>query len=155
MRKLFSISLMIWIFANICAQEPEFLFANNLRDTVNLKIDYSQAGIHYLGSRVARKVLLLQDTYTYVERGTLTAPGDKIIIKKPDIYYSIKKLNNYYKKEVKKGTIDQKQAANNLTSAIDKSYSIFYEDTEKFESYLRSKKKPEEIQKAFDLIKLY
>jgi hypothetical protein len=155
MRKIFSIMFLLCAYATTYAQEPEFLFANNLKDTLRLKIDYSLSGTHVLGSDVARKMLLLQETYTYVERGTLMAPGDKTIIKKPDIYYSVKKLNTYYKKAVKKGIVDQQQAAKNLTSAVDKSYSIFYEDTQQFEEYLRSKKKPEDIQKAFDIIKLY
>jgi hypothetical protein len=155
MRKMFSIVLFLCTFSGIYAQTPEFLFMNNLKDTLRLKIDYANAGTHALGSEVARKMLLLQETYTYMERGTLMAPGDKTIVKKPDIYYSVKKLNNYYKKAVKKGTIDEKQAAKNLTSAVDKSYSIFYEDTKKFEEYLRAQKNPEDIQKAFDLIQLY
>jgi hypothetical protein len=155
MRKLFSIVLFMFSFSAIYAQSQEFLFMNNLKDTLRLKIDYANAGTHVLGSEVARKMLLLQDTYTYVERGTLMAPGDKTIVKKPDIYYSVKKLNNYYKKAVKKGTIDEKQAAKNLISVVDKSYSIFYEDTKDFEKYLKAQKKPEDIQKAFDLIQLY
>jgi hypothetical protein len=155
MRKLFSIALFLCVFSGIYAQQPDFLFANNLKDTLSAKVDYAYAGTHILGTQVARKLLLLHETYTYVESGTLTAPGDKTIVKKPDIYYSIKKLNNYYKKAVKKGIIDQKQAAKNLTSAIDKSYSMFYEDTQKFEEYVRAQKKPEDIQKAFDQVKLY
>ncbi len=155
MRKLFSFVLLFCTLTTSYAQEPEFLFVNNLKDTLRLKIDYTQAGSHVLGNEVARKMMLLQETYTYVERGTLMAPGDKTIIKKPDIYYSVKKLNKYYKKAVKKGIVDEDQAAKNLTSAVEKSYSIFYEDTEKFEQYLRSKKKPEDIQKAFDSLQLY
>jgi len=155
MRKIFSIALFLCAFASIKAQTAEYLFANNLRDTANLKIDYTNSGNHVLGSNVARKMLLLQETYTYVERGTLTAPGDKTIVKKGDIYYAVKKLNVYYKKAVKIGTIDPKEAAAKLTAVIDKSYSMFYEDTKKFEDFIRTQKEPEDIQKAFDLVKLY
>jgi len=155
MRKLFSVALFLCALVSTYAQEPEFLFTNNLKDTLRLKIDYTHSGIHILGPEVARKMMLLQETYTYVERGTLMAPGDKTIIKKPDIYYSVKKLNAYYKKAVKKGSVDETQATKNLTSAVEKSFSIFYEDTQKFEEYLRTQKKPEDIQKAFDKIELY
>jgi hypothetical protein len=155
MRKILSVALFLCAIGSVMAQSNEFLFANNLKDTLNLKIDYSISGNHVLGSNVARKMLLLQETYTFVERGTLTAPGDKTIVKKADIYYAVKKLNVYYKKAVKVGTIDSKEAAVKLTAVIDKSYSMFYEDTKKFEEYIRTQKKPEDIQKAFDLVKLY
>ena len=155
MRKLFSVALLLCALSTVYTQDAEFLFANNLKDTLRAKVDYTHAGIHILGPEVARKMLLLQETYTYIERGTLMAPGDKVIIKKPDIYYSVKKLNTYYRKAVKKGTVTSEQAAKNLTSCIEKSYSIFYEDTQKFEEFIRTKKKPEDIQKAFDSIKLY
>jgi len=155
MRKLFSIALLLCALMSAKAQDSEYLFANNLKDTANLKIDYSTAGTHVLGSNVARKMLLLQETYTYIERGTLTAPGDKVVVKKGDIYYAVKKLNVYYKKAVKIGTIDSKEAANKLIASIDKAYSMFYEDTKKFEAYIREQKEAEDIQKAFDLVKLY
>ncbi len=155
MRKLISIALLLCGFISTNAQDSEYLFANNLKDTLNLKIDYSNAGTHALGSNVARKMLLLQETYTYIERGTLTAPGDKVIIKKGDIYFAVKKLNVYYKKAAKIGAIDPKEAANKLITVIDKGYSMFYEDTKKFEDYISKQKKAEDIQKAFDLVKLY
>jgi hypothetical protein len=155
MRKSFTIVVLLCAFATIHAQETEFSFRNNLKDTLKLTIDYANSGNHALGGEVARKFLLMKETYTYVEAGTPMAPGDKTIIKKPDIYYAVKKLNAYYKKAVKKGLIDQEKAAKNMISVVEKSFSIFYEDTKKFEEYIRTIKNPEDIQKAFDNIKLF
>jgi hypothetical protein len=154
MRRSFTLLILVFAFYAANAQDPEFRFRNNLADTIREKVDYSMAGPHALGSDISRKLLLIQETYTHVQKGTLTAPGDKTIVKKPDIYYSVKKLNAYYKKAVKKGLVDQQVAVKNLTSALEKSYSIYYQDTRKFEEYLRTKKTPEDIQKAFDQITL-
>ncbi len=155
MRKSLTIALFLCAFAAIRAQETEFSFRNNLKDTLKLSIDYIHSGSHVFGGEVARKLLLMKETYTYIEAGTPMAPGDKTIIKKPDIYYAVKKLNAYYKKAVKKGLINEELAAKNLISVIEKSFSIFYEDTKEFEEYIRTKKNPEDIQKAFDNIKLF
>ncbi|MCB8995320.1 MAG: hypothetical protein H6538_06920 [Bacteroidales bacterium] len=156
MRRIIAVALFLGAFVGLYAQnQTEFMFLNNLKDTARVKIDYSNLGVNPLGPEVARKMYLLQNTYTYVERGTLTAPGDKTIVKKPDIYYSVKKLYNYYKKSVKKGTIKDTDASKQLIQVINKSYSMFYEDTQKFEDYLRTMKKPEDIQKAFDMVSLY
>jgi hypothetical protein len=155
MRKLFSIALFFFAISGIYAQDPEFYFSNNLEDTINAKIDYSQAGTHVLGPLVARKMMLFQATYTYIEKGTLVNPGDKTLIKKPEIYFSVKKLNNFYKKSVKKGVIDKDKAAKDFTSVIDKSYCMMYGNSADFEKYIKSQKKPEDIQKAFDMVKLY
>jgi len=155
MRKLISVSLFLCLLSTIYAQDSEFLFENNLGDTLRYKINYAYAGTHTLGPEVARKMMLLQETFTHIEKGTSMSPGDKTIVTKPEIFYAVKKLNTYYKKAVKKGVIDEKQAAKNMISAVDKSFSILYQDNEKFEAYLKSQKKPEAIQKAFDLVKLY
>ncbi len=155
MRKLFSVSLLLCLLSTIYAQDSEFLFENELGDTLRYKINYAYAGTHTLGTEVARKMMLLQETYTHIEKGTSMSPGEKTIVTKPEIFYSVKKLNTYYKKAVKKGIIDEEEAAKSLISVVNKSFSILYQDTEKFEAYLKKQKKPEEIQKAFDLIKLY
>ncbi len=134
--------------------EQKFVFNNTLSDTARVKIDYSMSGRSYFGDMIARKMYLLEKTYTYIEKGTPMSPSDKTIVQKPTIFYAIKKLSGYYKKEVKKGHITMTDAIDKLVEDVDIGYSIFSQDTGDFEDYLRKQKKPEDIAKAFAMVTL-
>lgn len=82
------------------------------------------------------------------------SPGDKVIVRKPTIYYDIRKLNKYYKKELKKGNIEEPAAIEQMSEILDKCFVIFDQDTEQFEEYLKGLKHAEEIVAAFDKIVL-
>ncbi len=156
MKNLFSIIILFCVFTISNAQnQSDFLFSNNLSDTLKLKIDYSNTLQSFLGPEVARKMYLLQESYTYVEKGTVIAPGDKTIVRKPDIYYAMKKLYKYYRKGIKKGIVDEAHAEENIIRNVHKCYAMLYEDSSAFEEYLRTLKKPEDIEKAFDRVKLF
>jgi hypothetical protein len=155
MRKLAFISLLMLYGVLLSAQDTDkFVFNNTLRDTLSIKFDYTQVGTHYLGSKIANKMHVVEETYTYVEKGTPMSPVDKTIVKKPSIFYAIKKVNKHYKKELKKGNIDTATAINHLNEILDIAYVIYNQNTDSFENYLRSQKKPEDIIQAFAQVEL-
>ena len=131
-------------------EEKKFVFANTLSDTSTVKIDYELAGSNYFGPLIARKMYLLEKTYTYVEKGTPMSPSDKTIVQKPVIFYAIKKLAKYYKKQVKKNRISKSEAIDKLDRILNIGYVIYSQNTDEFEAYLREQKKPQDIEKAFD-----
>ena len=149
--------LLLLLFIGISAygqKEEKFVFANTLSDTSRAKVDYALAGRSYFGDRIARKMLLVEKTYTYVEKGTPMSPSDKTVVQKPTIFYSIKKVSKYYKKEVKKNRMTMAEASDKLNRDLNIGYAIFSQDTDKFEAYLRNLKKPADIAKAFDDVEL-
>lgn len=156
MNKGFSVIIfLVFSYASLYSQEiKKFVFNDNLRDTVNLKLDYAFAGNHFLGSQIANKFYRMQETYTYIEKGTPTSPSDKTVVQKPVIFYAVKKLNPYYKKAIKKGEISEKEAIKQLGRTLDLAYVIFNQNTTEFEAYLKENKNPEETLKAFEMIKL-
>jgi hypothetical protein len=146
---IFVALVFLWIGAATGQEKETFIFKNKLADATNIEVDLSQINKNPLGTEVAKKAFILKKTYTYIEKGSPTSPGDKTIVRKPTIYYSVLKLNKFYKKEIKKGNMNEKVAADRYTLVLDRAYSIFDQNTQDFERYLKSLKKPQDIEEAF------
>lgn len=140
-------------YALLPAQEKvQFTFRSHLNDE-EYKKPYDQSmGSSILGTEVARKMYIVRNTFTYVEEPTPTSPTPKTIIRKPRIYNSVKKLVSYYEKMAKKGLMPVEQAAANAILVLDKAYSAFYGNSDNFEQFLKSAKKPEQIEEAFKAV---
>jgi len=65
------------------------------------------------------------------------------------------KINTLYKKQLKKAQITEADAIKKLGRTLDLAYTMFSQDTEKFETYLKTYKTPQDIEKAFEKVKLY
>ncbi len=129
--------------------QEAFTFQNKLGDTVRFEIDRNAIGSHYLGDEMAMKYYRFEETYTYVEPGSITNPTQRTVITKPIIYYSLKKLNSHYKKQLKKGRIDSSEAVKKLGWYFDVGFAIYEQDTSELEKALKSAKKPDEIAQVF------
>lgn len=155
MRKIIGVAvLLLWISSVFCQENETFVFKNYLQDTANIVVDMIQLKNNPLGPEIAKKAFILKQTYTYIEKGSPTSPGDKTIVRKPTIYYSVLKLSKYYKKAIKKGNLDKKEATERYKVVLDRAFSIFDQNTTDFEVYLKSLKNPEDIEEAFHSIVL-
>jgi len=139
---------MVTFVANTSAQE-NFTFQNLINDTVHLVIKPADVGSHYLGSDMAVKLYRLKETYTYLESGSDANPVSKTVVSKPNIYYSLKKLNTHYKKQLKKGEIDSSSAKKQLGWYFDIGFAIYEQNTLDFENALKRTRKPEQIVEVF------
>ena len=102
MRKIIVASLLLlWINAAFSQEEKTFIFTNKIENAKSIEIDQAQLRKNALGNEIAQKAYIIKKTYTYIEKGSPTSPGDKTIVRKPTIYYNVQKLNKYYKKEGK------------------------------------------------------
>lgn len=151
MRKLFTLFVLL-VFGIVLYGQESYLFRNTLDDTANVNVNYSLASNHFLGDQVAKKMYLLKETYTYVEKGTPMSPGDKVIVRKPTIYYAVRKINKHYKKQIRKGRIEESKARKSMINILDKCFVIFDQDTNEFESYLKGLKHSDDIVAAFDKV---
>jgi hypothetical protein len=71
---------------------------------------------------------------------------------KPDLYYSIRKLADYYCRCLKKGSMTREKAEDILKSVLDKCIQIASKDTTPIEAELRAANNPQEIVGVFDKI---
>lgn len=133
--------------------ETEFYFDKN-PSAINISdISDAEAGGHPMGIMVAKKLKKMESVYTYVEKGTPTAPADRIVVVKPAIYNSVLKLNRYYKKAIKNDAINLEEATQTFSQVLNKALYLYSEETGEFEKYLQKQKKPEKIIEAFALVK--
>ncbi|MGV8096643.1 MAG: hypothetical protein AB2L24_32705 [Mangrovibacterium sp.] len=106
----------------------------------------------YLSKDLCLKLAQFDLVYTKrIDRsGKQVMPSTEII--KPDLYYSIRKLADYYSKCLKKGIVSREKAEDVLSSILDKCIQIASKDTAPVEAELRSANNPQEIVSVFDKI---
>ena len=145
--------ILLVSFFSLCktyAQEsPSFEFEEKSDMLDVSEVDPVDIRKHILGDEIAKKMVLFSDVYTTVEPASPTSPVEKTVIRKPNIYNSVKKLSKYYSKLVKKSQIDSVDAFEKFSHCIDVAISIAYQNTTMFESELKKTKGPEDIYKLF------
>jgi hypothetical protein len=108
------------------------------------KIDYSLPEIKQcnhddlLGDTVAMKLEQFKEVYT---KTVICGPPGYVSsteIQKPDLYYSVQKLTNYYRKCIKKETLPKDIIEKNMVDIINKCLLIFNQDTTPLEQELRA-----------------
>ncbi len=141
----------IFLFSGtIVFGQESFSFENTVGSSSHLDVDFSMASSHYLGEEMAAKMYLFKQIYTFIEAGTVYSPGDKVMVRKPSIFFAVRKLDKYYKKAIKSGAMEKDLAIEKLGLALDISIVIFYQETETFEVYLKNTKEAEMLAATFE-----
>lgn len=104
---------------------------------------------HYLGEEFTQKFYALKEKYVYKPEATVTTPYPASVTEKPSIYNSMKKLDKYYKKQLKKGNVNEEEVKKNLSKVLAVGFSIRYEDTTTLEKMLWKTKDITEIEEIF------
>jgi len=130
----------------------KFIFPKSFEE-----IDYTEVedGYFYnppLGEQIAKGMEVVRNEYTYKPEPTPLYPNPGVEVEKPTIYYSVKKLYNHYKKQVRKGHIDMETAQERMSEIIKISVNIRYEETSDFENALKASKDPEDLDSVFALV---
>ncbi|MGV8139498.1 MAG: hypothetical protein AB2L20_30240 [Mangrovibacterium sp.] len=106
----------------------------------------------YLSRDLCLKLAQFDMVYTRrIVNSTQKAMASTEIIK-PDLYYSIHKLADYYCKCLKKGNLTREKAEDTLKSVLDKCIQIASKETAPIEAELRAANNPHEIIGVFDKI---
>jgi len=106
---------------------------------------------HFLGGQISGKWTAFNQNYTHVYDVSIGFTDSAVEIVKPIIYKAVNKVNNYFKKCTRKGTLSKEEATQKLTHILDCANVIcFEENTEAFESALSKAKTAEEIVRLFD-----
>lgn len=121
----------------------EFTASSDMESTNG--ITDQEAGTHFLGSEIARKMYLCTQRYSYKEP---VAPGNsatKTILRKPEIYSSVKKIERYLKKNLKDGLISESAAEAQYNRILNVVLNIYDVDTARFEARIKSVSNPDEL----------
>ncbi|MDR2773347.1 MAG: hypothetical protein LBC19_01160 [Tannerella sp.] len=108
------------------------------------------------GQRVACLKMLVNKYYICKEEVVPGDPTMRTLIRKPDIYNSVRRVEKHLKKEVKKGNLTWQQAADELTFVLEVAVAAIDEkDTDSFEASLGESKNSANAQiKVFKQVKL-
>ena len=140
-------------YFNVLAQEnKEFVFEQDPKSLDISGINQADVKSHVLGDGIAKKMVLLSDRYTQIVPATPTSPVEKTMVKKPIIYNSIKKLNKYYSKAVKKNEMDTAVAKAEFEKCLDIALIIYNKNTSQFEQTLKEAKQPKDILSVFNKV---
>ena len=150
---IFTIMLCLIVIVSRAQDGDKFYFYNDV-PSLKKKINPLRISQSFFGDEIALKTYLLKDMYTVVEAPTDYNPVEKTIVNKPAIFYSMKKMNSFYKKAVKKGSLDMEAAQDKMNSYLDICLSVFMQDTNAFESELKKGKKQEDIDEVFSRVVL-
>ena len=107
------------------------------------------ASDHYLGDQFTQKFYALKEKYVWKPLASPTTPNPASVTEKPSIYNSLKKLDRYYKKQLKKGNASEDEVRENLSKAVAVCYSVRYAETEELEKILWKTKDVNEIEEIF------
>lgn len=110
--------------------------------------------LHYLGEEIARKYAVFNDLYTYTISAEVTNTGRQTMISKPAIYNSVKKLNRYYRRLIRKNEISEEEARIKVNHLLDVAISVYTQSTDALENALRQVRKHDEIAEVFERVKL-
>jgi hypothetical protein len=112
-------------------------------------IDPNMIGSHFLGSRMALKMYILDKMYTFETNVAPGNPATTTSIRKPLVYNSVKKIESYLKKSLRKKEITTEAAEEQLGKVVDVALNILYQNTEAIESQIKA------LDSSSDLLALY
>jgi len=114
------------------------------------QIDNKEAGKHFLGEFVAKKQFLFSNRYSYKEPIAPGSSATKIIYRKPDIYFSVKKIEKHIKKELANNKISNEEAIKIYNKVLNVALNVLDEDTQSLERRINSvNRNPSELLKVF------
>jgi hypothetical protein len=175
--KTLPVVLLFFFHANLIAQEltynadfsdrPESSYSGSSRSfvfSVNSqvfdmneelgKIDSENIRRHALGEDVAKRVHLFEKTYTYVSEAVPGSFSGKLVIQKPAIYSSMMKLDKYFTRLEKKGTVSQEEAVKSYSHFLEVALILYYANTAEFEEELKRAPDDEALADLFRSVEL-
>ena len=134
-----------------------FLFefrASNIDEDLN-KISDDKVSDHLFGQQVARKMVFLDEKYTFEVPIVPGNPQTKTMIRKPVIYDAVLKIERYLKKSVKKREISAESASDKYNKVLNVAINILTVNTSDFEEAIIKSRDLQSLSNLFiDHVKL-
>ena len=142
-KKVFVFLLFVILTLSVMAQDFTFDYEEDKLDAS--EVFEGDLRKHAFGKAFSERMLLFSQAYTYQEEATPLNPAPALNIEKHAIYNTVRKLNAYYKKSVKKGNMGEAEAKEKLLKVLDIALCVRYQDTIEFEEALINAKSLEAI----------
>lgn len=146
--KFFCSLALLFISTTMFSQSFSFRYFEEETKIAKENADFIEE--HYLGFYIAQKMQLLKESYTYTEPPTATNPTPRTVVEKPAIYYSVKKVDNYLKRQIKSGDMSNDDALKIMDSVLKVALNVRNQETAKLEEILWNIKSQEE-----EIVNLY
>lgn len=128
-------------------------YQNRLAHTLSTS-EVTTTSSHFLGDLTGRKYAVVNDLYTYTVSSDVLNTGKQTMIDKPAIYNSVKKMNRYYRKLLKKNELSEDEVRERFNHVLDVAISVYTQSTEALENALRQVRKQDEIAEVFQRVVL-
>ena len=110
---------------------------------------------HFMGDELSKKWSAFQQNYKRVYEQSVGFSSSTVEIVKPTIYNSVNRVNNFYKKALRKGEITESETKKTLNHLLDCANLLCFEDnTENIESEIKQAKTIEDIIRIFASIRI-
>ena len=111
---------------------------------------------HWLGPEFTKLIFALREEYVYMPEVTPINPRPSLVTEKPIIYNSVKKMDRYYKKQLKKGRMTEDAVIEILRKVYGVVFSLRYSDTKELEKLFWNTKKEAALEKLLlETIEMY
>jgi hypothetical protein len=100
---------------------------------------------HILGDEIARKLYLLDKTFTYSAPVAPGNPAQRTMVRKPVIYRSVVDVEKQLRRDVRKNEIAPEEAKSKLNHVLDVALNTFCVETDELEKILSQKKDTKEV----------
>ncbi len=147
--KLMLTGFLLFFLGMAAVAQENFTF-----DYIEARLDESEiveedVRKHYLGDVIARKMILVNQSYVFYEEVSTKNPLPTRQVDKYAIYSSMKKLNAYYRKAMKSGFYTVEEAQLRFKKVLDIVLCIRYQNTMDLEAALLKVKDPTVLDDLF------
>jgi hypothetical protein len=142
-------------FAQGQAEENPYEFADRSYEMEDVEVP-GYFTKHWLGPEFTMFTFALRQEYVYMPEVTPINKEPSLVTEKPVIYNAVKKMDRYYKKQIKKGKMTEAMAKENLKKIYGVGYSLRYAETEDLEKLFWKTKKESDLEKLLlETIEMY
>ncbi|HQH41684.1 MAG TPA: hypothetical protein PK825_08075 [Bacteroidales bacterium] len=118
------------------------------------KIDESEIRPHALGKEVAARFYLFENSYCIRSQPVPGSFSEKVTYKKPAIYQSVKKIDRYYRKNVRENQMPLEIARDRMLHILEVAILLLQDDTGEFEKELVRASNAEKMAELFMNVKM-
>jgi hypothetical protein len=117
-------------------------------------VDESFIRSHPIDIEVAKRLHLFEEQYSIYSEAAPGAYSGQKTIQKPILYSSVYRIDKYFRKQLRTGSIDIDAAKHEMCTILDTAIILLHYDTHDFEQALRKSRSADEMVTLFKYVQL-